>query len=207
MESVSNFLDACPAVPCLVLFIWCFCMIYLVCLKIYLSSPKPGHPSGETGRCGAKRSGAGCLSFFFEIYGVSRKTNKKHSTTYYFPKVSLRNILAKAPIWTARRSGRGVPLSGQPTQMSLTSLWKHEQLKPYVNRRRNKTRGWQPVHNRFISETRPLFVPGCWLVDRRLFVFANPSHPKDVREIKRRNTVSTVFCCCPLNRMVTNTRC
>ena len=32
-------------------------------------------------------------------------------------------------------------------------LWKHEQRKPYVNRWRNKTRGWQPVYPRFIRGT------------------------------------------------------
>ena len=30
-----------------------------------------------------------------------------------------------------------------------------------------------------------LLVPGCSLVDRRLFVPANPSHPKDVRELTK----------------------
>ena len=51
--------------------------------------------------------------------------------------------------------------------------------KPAVDNR--LTTGSSAVYG-FSPGREALFVPGCPLVDRRLFVFANPSHPKDVRE-------------------------
>ena len=71
---------------------------------------------------------------------------------------------------------------------------KHKQAKSYVNRWRKKTRGWQPVHHRFITGLSPgreaLFLPGCWPVDRRLFVSVNPFDARNVREKRRRNEMS-----------------
>ena len=37
-----------------------------------------------------------------------------------------------------------------------------------------------------------LLVPGCSLVDCRLFVSANPSHPKDVRELRTKDPKSNL---------------
>ena len=93
----------------------------------------------------------------------------------------------------AGQHGSGGPEANGPSsppgyrgQLSWTSLCKHEQRKSYVHGWRNKTRGWQPVHARFIrglsAGPRALFVPGCWPVYRRLFVSVNPSHARHVRE-------------------------
>ena len=81
--------------------------------------------------------------------------------------------------------------SGPPAhcrQLFRTSLRKHEQRKSYVNRWRNKTRGWPAVYHRLIRGLSPgpraLFVAGCWPVYRRLFVSVNPFHARHVREFK-----------------------
>ena len=67
-----------------------------------------------------------------------------------------------------------------------TSSQKHEQAKSYVNRWRNKARGRQPFHPRFITglsaKREALFVAGCRPVKRRLFIFVNPFHARHVRE-------------------------
>ena len=63
---------------------------------------------------------------------------------------------------------------------------KHEQAKFYVNRWRNKARGWQPVHLRLITGLSPgrkaLFVSGCRPVKQRLFVSVNSFHAAHVQQ-------------------------
>ena len=56
------------------------------------------------------------------------------------------------------------------THLSWTILQEHERAKCYVNRWINKT-----------SVT--LFVPGCWPVNQRTFLFVNPCHAKHVRKL------------------------
>ena len=106
---------------------------------------------GGAGRGGAGR-GASYLSLKNMVYQEKRtKSIAQHIISQRFHFEAYFHRRRSGPLDDL---GEGyVPLSGQPTKTSLTSLWKHEQLKPYVNRRWNKTRGWQPVHNWFISRT------------------------------------------------------
>ena len=126
------------------------------CYQLFsnLSNPKPGHTTSGSGR-GALRGGGGRAGL-----DANRTVRLGDKPPSYSPK--------------HRR------------HVAWTTLQKHEQAKSYVNRWRNKTRGWQPVHNRFIRDLsagrEALFVPGCWPVDRRLFVSVNPFHARHVRE-------------------------
>ena len=92
--------------------------------------------------------------------------------------------------------------------VAWTSVQKHEQAKSYVNRWRNKTRGWTAVHPRFISGLsagrEALFRAGCRPVERRLFVSVNPFHARHVREnnknTERRGLSRVERQYCPSNR-------
>ena len=93
--------------------------------KNNLSNPKPGHTTGESRRGGARRGGrAGPGRTRRGADGSVRPGNERLSCP-----------------------------PGHGRQLSWTSLRKHEQANSYINLRRNKTRGWQPVHPRFITGT------------------------------------------------------
>ena len=77
----------------------------------------------------------------------------------------------------------GILPSSESKTLSWTCLRKHEQTKSYLNRWRNEIRGWS-------AGPRALFVPGCWPVCRRLFVFVNLSHARHVRENRWGNEIS-----------------
>ena len=64
----------------------------------------------------------------------------------------------------------------------LGVFWKNEQWKPYVNRWRKKTAVDPRLITGLTAGRKALFLPGCQPVERRLFVFVNPYHARNVRE-------------------------
>ena len=118
-----------------------------ILIKFDLSSRKPGHTTGGSGRRSAQRTVGGGRSWAKQVADIS----------------------------VGPEGNRPSSLPGYRKHLFRTSLRKHEYRKSYVNRWRNKTSGWQAVDPRLTSGLtagpRALFVAGCLTVYRRLFFY------------------------------------